>query len=95
MRTVDLKDQGEYECTAANHGQERAAAMLTVRKKIEIVEGPSDQETRVFTSIKVNVYRYQEALVHVPVQFRFLNQLGCIWRIFVKVSVFSADFHHC
>jgi hypothetical protein len=53
VRRAEVEDQGEYVCTATNHGQVRAAARLTVKSKTEIIEGPSDQEARVFTSLKV------------------------------------------
>lgn len=53
VRQAEGEDQGEYECTATNHGQVRATARLTVKSKTEIIEGPSDQEATVFTSLKM------------------------------------------
>jgi hypothetical protein len=53
VRRAEREDEGVYECTAANHGQVRAAAQLTVKSKTQIIEGPSDQEATVFTSLKV------------------------------------------
>jgi hypothetical protein len=53
VRHAESEDEGVYECTAANHGQVRAAAQLTVKSKTQIIEGPSDQEATVFTSLKV------------------------------------------
>jgi hypothetical protein len=53
VRGAESEDEGVYECTAANHGQVRAAAQLTVKSKTQIIEGPSDQEATVFTSLKV------------------------------------------
>ena len=55
VRGAEPEDQGEYECTATNHGQDRARARLTVKSRTEIIKGPSDQEARVFTSLKVPV----------------------------------------
>jgi hypothetical protein len=40
----------------------RAAAQLTVKSRTEIVEGPSDQEATVFTSLKVGKINFRPCL---------------------------------
>ena len=65
VRGAEPEDQGEYECTATNHGQHQARARLTVKSRTEIIKGPSDQEARVFTSLKVSVSNRDSEVLYI------------------------------
>ena len=41
---ADIIDQGDYACTAKNHGEDRAEGSLTVTSVTTIVDGPRDRE---------------------------------------------------
>ena len=79
VRRAEVEDEGIYECIAANPGSVSASAELIVKSKTQIIEGPSDQEATVFTSLKVS-HTITQAVVLIrtePILFRSGSWFSC------------------
>ena len=51
--SVDNSDEGVYRCTARNHGEDSVSGSLTVTSVPTIVDGPSDRQVVIFSSIMI------------------------------------------
>jgi len=53
LKQATVEDEGEYKCTASNHGEDSAKGTLIVKSITTIIDGPRDRKEEVYSSLEM------------------------------------------